>query len=297
MQTRLWLVALCVLGVLGGCAVDPTDGPRSVYLDRLEVAISKTRPDGTKWDSGFSSAPEVHANVVIDGRRHGSCRPKLLSTDVVCKLDAIVTLSPDSRIELDASDLDGATSEPIGKVALDHLGARIPARGKAALSFEPESGVTAATLHVSATWTPYLGTLASRVLGGVVGVALAFVLLAVLRRRFLTDARGYWRSPAQLSGTGANIIGLCAALPLASRSDVLEPWIVALPLALGAFAASCAVIDAFAAQRLDRHGMLTLAGGVAAIVAVPLLVALAALAALGPWMIGVVIAFLILQLL
>jgi hypothetical protein len=268
-----------------------------VYLDRLEVEISKTRPDGTKWDSGFSSTPEVDADLVIDGRRYGSCRTKLLSVDVVCKLEVTVTLSPDSRMEFDASDLDGTASEPIGKATLDRVGTRIPARGNVALSFEAESGVKAAMLHVSATWTPHLSILASRVLAGVAGTALAFILLAFLRRRFLTDARGFWRSPAQLSRTGASIVGLCAAMPLASRSDVLEPWIVALPIALGAFACACAVIDAFVAQRLDRHGLLTLAGGVAAIVAVPLLVALAALAKLGPWVIGVVIAFLALQLL
>ena len=52
------------------------------------------------------------------------------------------------------------------------------------------------------------------------------------------------------------------------------------------------MIDAFAARRLDRHGALTLAGGVAAILAVP---ALVVLAAHGGLLIVAVLAFVVLQ--
>ncbi len=93
-------------------------------------------------------------------------------------------------------------------------------------------------------------TTACALVGGA-GVALAFLVYALLKNRFLTHDEQLRRSVAVVTATVAVILGAASLAAIAPNAEAraLDPFVVAIPTGFGAYALTALLIDRVAVRR------------------------------------------------
>ncbi|MGN6106513.1 MAG: hypothetical protein ACTHU0_15515 [Kofleriaceae bacterium] len=192
---------------------------------------------------------------------------------MACKLDVDAELREDSRIELIVADANDATADRMGAGTLERAGAKIPQRGRATIALVPHGSVTAASLSLEARWVPRVSTESARALVVFAGLALAFVLYGLLRRRFLTVGDQFGRSVAVVTAGLATLVAWVMLLPVADHAATLEPLVVTTPMGLGSYALTAVTIDGVVARQAGRRRIQIGLAAIAAVVAMPLAMA------------------------
>lgn len=259
----LTLAVVCV-----ACTPDAT-GRRSFHLDSASAEYTEDRPGGGNWDKGISPGPEVEGRFVVDGTAYGSCSKRWTAFEVECSLDVDVELGPESRVEIVVEDDDGETADRMGGGTLEQTLRNLPKRGEATLALTADGSVQRASLMLKARWEPRVPMESARVLVVIGGIALAFALAVVLRRRFLTVNEHYLGSVAFVSAGLAALVAWLVMLPALDHEAVLEPLLVSSPMGLGAYSLTAVIIDGYATRHWGKRRTQVALAAVGALIIVP----------------------------
>ncbi|GEM_PF-4155495 len=220
---------------------------------------------------------DVTGRLLVDAADVASCTRPWWLPEVVCAVDATVTLTGPLRLEL---ALD------IGSAAID-VDLRSLPEGRHLVRLDTRAPLSAATVVFEVRVEPWVPLDAAIGLSIVIAIGLAYVSFLVFRGRFISndDAR-----PKGLAITLARVITVIAQatiIPVAAGGEKAEPLLLAIPTLLGAFAATTTIIDAIAKRRLGSHRGALLLSSVAAAATMPLIVAATTLSL--PYVIALVV--------
>jgi hypothetical protein len=277
--------AMRALATAIAIGVAPVGAPRAaladVVVERVGVEVAPVDRGGKPWDrEAGGAAPDPQIEISFDGKRVKKCPKADDSLTAECDAPQGTPAAGPLRLELHVEDVDRLLDEPIGDaratIPPDADGrVELAAGGKLVRAWAEVRRVGAAWLPARAAWP----------LGAVAGAALALLAYAIFRRGYLTPGAAprdsalepaggakprarFWRSPVLLAGAA----GTAAALITAGYvyAPGTQPLVAAIPLALGAFAITGTIIDAFVHEHLGAtRGRVLLAGGAAA-AAVPI---------------------------
>jgi hypothetical protein len=271
-----------------------------VVIEKVGVEIAPTDPRGKPWDRDPAGAdPDPRIDISIRGHRIKRCDTVKDSLVAECTVPERAPSAEPIELELHVGDVDAVTAEAIGTahgtIAADADGrVELAAGGKLVKAWTQVRRRAGFWVSSSIAWPIGAGT----------GAALALLVYAIFRRRYLTPgvarelgkldravgaktATRFWRSPVLLTGVACGITAVVLAAYV--RGAATEPLVAAIPLALGAFAITGTVIDAFVHEHLGATRARVLGVGVAASAAVPVLHSLDELAWLFTVILGVVI--------
>ncbi len=266
-MTRAALVLTLAVACVA-CTPDAT-GRRSFHLDSASAEYTEDRPGGGNWDKGISPGPEVEGRFVVDGMAYGSCSKRWTAFEVECSLDVYIELGPESLVEIVVEDDDGETADRMGGGTLEQTLRNLPQRGDATLALTADGSVQRASLRLKARWEPRVPMESARVLVVIGGIALAFALAVVLRRRFLTVNEHYLGSVAFVSAGLAALVAWLVMLPALDHEAVLEPLLVSSPMGLGAYSLTAVIIDGYATRHWGKRRTQVALAAVGALIIVP----------------------------
>jgi hypothetical protein len=269
---------LAVLVALVMCRVAAAD----ILIDRVGVEVTPLDSKGKAWDrASVGAAPDPRITIRIDGKRIDACETHENSLTSECDLPEMLQSASAVRLELQVDDIDITSNESIGEA---HATIAPDASGRVEL--ETGRQVVKAWAEVRQVAPFWMSERSSRLLASAAGALLALLAFAIGRRRFLTpfvsaapdklapavEASPHvrmWRSPVLLAGMACSLAGVIAANYL--YAPTTQPLLAAIPIALGAFAVTGTVIDAFVHEHLGAGRTRVLCLGAGAMVAVPVL--------------------------
>jgi len=279
---RALATALAAVFAIGVVAVGaPRVARADIVVERVGVEVAPVDSGGKPWDrEAGGAAPDPGIEISIDGKRVKKCSKVTDSFTAECDAPWVGPAAEPIRLELHVHDVDRVLNETIGDaratIPPDAQGrVELAAGGKLVRAWAEVRRVRGAWLPARAAWP----------LGAIAGAALALLAYAIFRRDFLTPGAAprdsalapadgaksptrFWRSPVLLAGAA----GAAAAIITAGYvyAPGTQPLVAAIPLALGAFAITGTIIDAFSHEHLGAtRGRVLLAGGAAA-AAVPI---------------------------
>jgi len=278
------------LAIAAGLAAAALAAPRAAHAatDNLPltvgVEVEPTNAFGHAWDRGkTTAAPDVEIEIRIDGKKVRTCPVVQDALRADCAVPDTGGLPGDLDIALVVLDKDVIADDTIG-----HARGTLPAGSVGRVPLHVDGQVARAWIEAAPVPAPRFHRPFALGLGAVAGVLVALGLLATFRRRFLTPGHGhraagplapavtpaeprvrFWRSPVLLGGSLAAIVGILIADAVSGPH--VAPLFAAIPMALGAFAVTGAIIDAFAHEALGATRARVGLAGLAAIASVPTL--------------------------
>jgi hypothetical protein len=235
-----------------------------VVVERVGIEVMPTDPKGKAWDrDSRHAAPDPQIEVRFADKKVIRCK----TVDDVLTAECVVPEhDPAAVIELSlrVADADHGIDEEIGTARIT-----IASGHEGRVDLAVTGRLARAWADVRSTRDSLLTPVVACAAAAGLGCALVLLLYVVLRRRFLSpivddDVSPFRRSPVLLAGAASAAAGILVAFTV---RDV-QPLVGAIPVALGTFSVTGAVLDAIAHRRLrDAHVRLVLFGLTSAFIA------------------------------
>lgn len=276
-----------------------------VVIERVGVEVAPTDARGKAWDRDpAGAAPDPRIEVSIDGKRVHKCARANDALIVECAVPEREPSAAPLQLDLHVEDVDRLTDEVIGNAR-----GVIPPDMRGRVELLVDGKLVKAWADVRRTGGFWVSSKIAWPLGAVAGVGLALLAYAIFRRRYLTPGSArhpaplaggaavvepptrFWRSPVLLAGAACAIAAIIVANYV--HTPTTQPLYAAIPLALGAFAITGTLVDAFVHEHLGATRARVLGVGALALAAVPIFHALGDIASIFRMMVGAVILVLI----
>ncbi len=220
---------------------------------------------------------DVTGQLLVDAVDVGTCSRPWWLPEVVCAVDAAVTLTGPLRLEL---ALD------IGSAAVD-VDLRSLAEGRHLLRLDTRAPLVAATIVFDVRVEPWVPLDAAIALAIVIASGIAFAVFVFARGRLASNDDPKPKGGAITLARVTSVIAQASIIPVAAGGERTEPLLLAIPTLFGVFAAAITVGDAIAKRRLGSHRVAILLSSIVAAATMPLIVAMTTLSL--PYVIALVV--------